>query len=287
MKHRFWEDLECCLTRRVRIQNSPSLIDSRYFYFLSGTNEGRCTCGLAEMAGAKLMLIWNRRMDQRSWTKRWKEEQENPVVAGFHAERACIATIANGHHYTSFEANLQPKATKAPKGAKPRKEAIDPTDPFSRILPDIPFEVNMYSGTAPQYPFLNKTGPVAILWVPVRYNNPAVDAVLVVRHQSKLTKKNSKSPASYLARMFPIQITVAASHANSEIEFQCGLEQEWVKNIKCSAAGGNSSEFEFSRFIWIKPTVTTINPCTDKAFESDYTRLDCQCIDINAILTDH
>jgi hypothetical protein len=165
-------------------------IDHRYFYVENGV--AKYACGIAREAAAKLLRERNVTAFASDISlKELVKFIRNPSITGFFIEQAVLSSIVtNGL---------------AVKGVLPHAEQ------------------KMFNDA---YPKFDTSTEDWVLYCPLRFNYPAVDAILV---QFEKTPQNESGKKKWL--MYPIQVTVAKSHADSEEQF-FDHREEWSRGLE-------------------------------------------------------
>jgi hypothetical protein len=151
------------------------LIDHRYFYEVDG--RGYYTCGLVRNAVAGQLLHEGVNFADTDFLVSLAKYIDNPSVIGFMIEYAVLASIrSNG---LAIDAEIgQPMCL----------ERLEKPPEFKVSVTDQP-----------------------TLYVPIKFNFPAIDGMIVLIKR----EKNGKPKLS----MFPLQITLASSHSDSRGNF--------------------------------------------------------------------
>lgn len=190
------------------------------------------------------MFRESKRMDIGPWVKLWKKEIDggNASVAGFYAERAVLATLARGH-------------------------VSDIDSSFEKLHIGGPFCTKTFEAT-PEFP-LHDTANNPILWIPNNYNYNAVDAVLAVKYKANRDQKKANGNATYMARLYAFQITIAKQHADSNAEFLYEGEGEWISRM---LGTNGDTALESVKFVWIRHVGVEIKKTKLPVKTTPYTR---------------
>lgn len=147
--------------------------DRRFFYVKDKT--GYYACGLARdtIATALRKLGEDRKFMERGWFNRIESSGNNPSVLGFLVEQACLSYIGS-------------------TGLTVGEQKFLVTN------------IRHYEDNA--LPSLDMTRGTTTLYIPIRFNNKAIDGFIL--HLPKLKAGNT-------AKLLPIQITIAKKHSDS------------------------------------------------------------------------
>ena len=198
--HRAWR--ACIMEEMVDLGGAQSL-DGRYFY-VSSNGTGRCSCDLARTAAAAYLhkLEDISLYSDSVWVHRLPLVKGNPSVRGFVCERVAIATL-------EFEGCLH--------AGSEFQEALQ-YSVFETVQP--PERASSGANTP-------------IIFIPVMWNYPAVDCILV--HKAQVDGKTR-------AVVVGVQITISPNHKPSESPFMSRWD-DWTRFCLC-----DNTEF---RFVWI------------------------------------
>ncbi|RPB18660.1 hypothetical protein L211DRAFT_901742 [Terfezia boudieri ATCC MYA-4762] len=235
---RHCEYVTACITNKAPPQLPVRYIDHQYFYVKDGI--GMYACGIARQAAARKLRKHKMTAfaNQKSLTA-LRTYIHNPSVTGFFIEHAVLSSIvAHGLNIMGIHSHVRQKM-------------------FNDVYPT--FDTSLESW---------------VLYCPLRYNCPAVDAILVQfvntpqdnspkgnsRKNTRRKKNNSKgnnsgengensendennsSGKKKKCVMYPIQVTVAKSHADSAEAFFKG---NWARDL---------SDYDIDvEFCWITP----------------------------------
>lgn len=225
---RFLDQLELCvLGQKTTARYVPveAKIDNRHFYFEGDI--GCCTSGFARRVAADCIQERRGTLDSHKWSLAAKNALEDSTLSkplqGFYTEKAIIAELCwhGGEFLTSNPGrfNLSQQAT---------------------MLQDASRIVSMTMFSKPQPFKFNQKGPGKLVLVPTAFNYTAVD-VIVVLQEDVFTKCHK--PRVFV---FPIQITIADEHKDSEDYFNKNCRKEWEDQ---------NSDYEIIwHFVWICKT---------------------------------
>jgi hypothetical protein len=192
------------VTACILNQRPPELplehIDHRYSY-VKEDGTAAYACGIAREAAARRLREHNMTtFASLDSLDRLEKYINNPSITGFFIEQAVLSSIVtNGLETMGVNTQV-------------RQEMF----------------VN-------DYPIFNKSRRGWTLYCPLRFNYPAIDAILVQFSDSISEKKCS---------MYPIQVTVAKSHADSE--------QGFINQWKNWSRGLDDYDIEL-KFCWVTP----------------------------------
>jgi hypothetical protein len=163
------------------------LVDHRYFYEEGGF--GTYACGIARIAAARQLRYYGvSRFGDGGYLSALNQYINNPSVTGFFLEQAVLSSITS--------------------------RGLD----ISREISG-PMKAIMFPGKVTRFDE-NQSGPV--LYWPLQFNYPAVDAIIVRFDNSNKRKK---------CFIYPLQITVAKSHSDSEESFFRTWDY-WTNDLK-------------------------------------------------------
>ena len=189
--------MHACILGQALDYLDPELCDHRYFFAErqgDGTIVGSYMCGIARGAvSRKLQQYGGIRAIENFWHLQFGSFINNPSMTGFLVEEACLSSIS-----------------------------IHGLDIGMGLSTGI--ATQLFQGDFPQ--FTLEEG--VVLYCPVKFNFPGIDAV-VVRLESTGGRKK--------AFLFPIQITIAKKHSDSVGKFFASWGQ-WSKPF------GNEYEIE-------------------------------------------
>ena len=194
-----------------------NLIDHRYFYHDQPKELGRYTCGLARDAVAHQLLESTVHFADTDFLTSLGDYINEKTTVGFMIENAVLSSIRSIGLAINAEI------------AKPMA---------LRTLTDPPiFEMDVWDKP--------------VLYRPKPFNFKAIDGMIVLIEPDKNAKKNKNAkPTKPKLFMFPIQITVASSHADSRVQFFKEYYHEWTKNF--------SSFDVVVEFLWITPELRKV-----------------------------
>lgn len=203
--------LEHCVLDSECTKPDVFLLDHRFYYFDADTSRVHATAKFLRHAAQRAINRRNpSRLTTRNYTTMMENMEGNSSMIGFAAEGATISSIRS-------------------QGLPAASTIFDLKGPATQLS---------FDGEIPKYVF-NKAG--FRIYVPERFNFPAIDLILVKNKAAGRSKQKT-------AGLYPIQVTLNySSHSDSEKSFFKKWE-EWVKNF----AVENISITE-TVFVWVTP----------------------------------
>ncbi|RPA80199.1 hypothetical protein BJ508DRAFT_327510 [Ascobolus immersus RN42] len=236
----------CILHQSLTITPPYDVIDNRFFY-LDENGFVTATCPIAIRVALKVIRDYNpSSITMDDYAKTIANFCNNPSIIGFTVEAAVLAHVA--------------------------KWGIPGLD--------LGAKKKDYFGGTPRVRYFESDWPTidletegATLYLPSRYNNGAIDALLV------FVTKPARSGAKILVHLMPIQITLSVQwHSDSETAF-------FLLFIPIVEAWSSAYNVEFT-FAWIGPTSNEVSPVRKNSLRSgvahpSFARLHLDFGDIN------
>ena len=198
--------MESCILELPVGYVDRDLYDPRYFY-QKETWKYSCV-----MACQTLMLVYHRHQFSKIQFDEWFKvicRSRNPIIQGFLMEQLCLVIITHDGLHT-----IAPTSIEALPGSMETEFFLD--------------EPN-WGG------LINSTDHTGHLYLPEMFNYPNVDGAILC-----ITNRPQKK-----AHLYPIQITLAKGHKDSETCFYEGQWPNWVKRLT------DDGWVVESTFVWI------------------------------------
>ena len=208
---RLTELLESCVSSTTRSSTlaNPKDLDSRYFYFLR--EKGFCSSGFARRVGADLVMETAKKLKHSKWLSTVRDALKGgtlaPLLVEFYMEKFVISQLC---------------------GVSCHKLVAELISPLPTIALSTP--VTMFN--EPQT--LNFDTSEKLDLVPYAFNHTAIDVIVAIKVNAARSDK--------LVHVYPIQITNADSHKDSEYDF-LAFQEDWQQE--------NKSLDLVWKFIWI------------------------------------
>ena len=195
--------LECCVlsTTKPSAYLDKAELDRRHFYFLD--SKGYCSSGFARLVALDAMLGISNSFHHYKWMstvrEALKDETLSPPQIGFYKEKYVLAQLC-GTECQRIDRQLKDLST-------PTYKHMSEEAPVTMF--DSPIKLDFFKH--------NK-----IVLVPHAFNHPAIDGMVATRYETN-KKKLAESKVIYV---YPIQVTVASEHKDSEYDF-IAFQREW------------------------------------------------------------
>ena len=189
--------LECCVLsiQRSRLA-SPVELDSRHVYFVK--EKGFCSSGFARLVALDTVLLISNQLNRAKWLSTVREALKDDTLSSpqkrFYMEKLVLAELCGRQ--------CQRIDMAAPSLSK--LLGSNPNRPVTMFDSPIKLDFSKY----------NK-----LVLVPYAFNHPAIDAIVAI-------KVPKKTQGRFHVHTYPIQITVADEHKDSEYDF-VAFQKSW------------------------------------------------------------